>query len=69
MSEPKDVVCPSCHKRADEATRIDKPVRRLAARCQHFLQIHYPNFSVSWCPDCAAQHNECCLCGEPLPRQ
>jgi len=67
MSEPRDVVCPACHKRAEQMTRVDEAMRRVAVRCRHFLQLHYPSFTVAWCPSCALEHNECSICGEPLP--
>jgi len=69
MSEPKDVVCPACHERADGEAEVKDPVRRVAVRCRYFARLRYPDLTVAWCPACAVQHNECCLCGKPLPKQ
>ncbi|MBI2075506.1 MAG: hypothetical protein HYT82_02470 [Candidatus Harrisonbacteria bacterium] len=69
MSKEKDVVCAACQKRVEGATALDKPVRRPAVRCQHGVKTHYPGFAVVWCVSCALAHNECALCGEPLPKQ
>lgn len=67
MAGGKDVICPSCHKRVEGTTRVDKPVQRVAVRCRHTLGLHCPDFTAVWCPECALAHNECALCGEKLP--